>query len=1103
MNSKALRIPLSIAAAGVLAFGFDISLDSDEWQLVGSGMGVDVENLVGTYEDAAGSGCANDAVISAWRFVNDGSTTSWQTRNCYVDTETLGYTLLTNTSNYEGMWVHASSTGGDVTANEVDAADATSLTVYDGWNMLANGDDEIEFDSQTQYALLKDTTNSVKVYRYDDGTWEVWSPNGLSGSYTEADGLEANEGYWVYVDSGKTYSTDLTTGDSSNSLDNDSDYLADNPVDLGGDDVNISDEVTGNAGKKFEFETDIFTESVYVSTDTNSTTAATMLDQNMSNLLTELNASSPTDYKVNPVITTLVQQAQTLYNRVSLKGYISTGIKTQAGTLRSLAIDLNNSINQEKQDGMNISQDIADLNTSYDYLFLASLYATGYDNNLSKYSLYSLDSNITAQQRALNALGKVETYFEMAQDAYDSVVASGADADDIVTAAESLYSLLYDANASQPTGITVSTTTERVKTVNEVNQTVSMVANASFGHLYGSSTETEYYRLTVVIPDVGTLETDVNASTGGKLHQEINSTIQSNTSFTPYLYISGEDSDPTNALGALGIELNITGKTGIGAFTISIASLEDDSNESNDWTASNTGVNSDYDLNLTTVEDYVAFVSGVRKVVKVTVDQTFSAGDEFNITGGELDSTMAIGTGMKEFWDSNLTFTLDSDDIKSTEALTRYAVATRIAKAIDGNESNLTASASGNVVTITTSTLNADSYLLYDDYNGSVPSNSDTNNSREATADFEIEIQVNGIDYNTMLTESDTLVETATQMEVNLTAIVTDDDNTTNKTFSGAETAILYASDTLDAVINGTSSSANAGTVYTDDYARMYWDLEGVSSTTSCSTSAINAIDGWRLPTMSDVISLYDLSDGKVVDTISSASVTSGATNIFTDDTAYIITSATDSGGDYYAVNVSDLDDIITDDGAGSSGETVYITCVADFYDNDSTSAETQFHDYYYYTDVSGSTNRLTQDTTNGYVQDDALSVYWYLAESTAQWSPLSSDGKLSSWSDANTWCTALGYQLPTLSELRSLNLYDIKARYDNAQSTMGLNRSGMFSLDFNDSTIGYWTQTSDSDGNYYIVSPSMDVNYTNMNSWTSAATADDDGYRVICVKAQ
>lgn len=1096
MNSKALRIPLSVAAAGVLAFGFDISLNSDEWQLVGSGKGVDVQNLVGEYLDTAGSGCANNAVISAWRFVNDGSTTTWQTRNCYVDTETLGYTLLTNTNGYEGMWVHASSTGGDVTANDVDADDATEITVYDGWNMLANGDDAITFASQTQYGIFKDTTNSVKVYRYTNGAWEVYSPNGLSGSYTAASGLNANEGYWVYVDSGKTYSTSLTSGNSSNNLDNNSNYLGDSPIDLGGDDVNITDEVAANAGKKFEFETDIFSSTTYTSTDANASTAATMLDQNLSNLLTELNASSPTDYKVNPVLHTLVAQAQTLYNRVSAKGYISSSIKLQAGTAKGLSEDLNNSINEEiRAPGVSTTSAVGDLNTSYDVLNLAGKYATQYDDtNLSLYGFFSLDTNLTAQQKALNALSRVQTYYEMAKTSYDAAVATGGDADDIVTAAESLYTLLYDANASQPTGVAVSTSTERVKTVNETNQTVSFIAGLDRGGNDG--TDYELYRFSLVVPSVGTFETDLNATFGLGLWRELNDTIRSNTSFTSYLYVSGENaSEDTTAAP----EMNITGQPGVGAFTISLASLNNDSNTTNDWSASNTGISDYDDLNLTTNVEYIAPVTGVRKVVKVTVDKTFTAGDEFNITGGELDDKMKVGTGIENFWDDNITFTLDSADIKSTSTLTQYHVATRLAQAIDGNETNLTASASGNVVTITTSTLAGDSAdLLYD---GNITG--DDNGSVLATADFDLEIQVNGIDYNTMLTEAEALRETAYQMETNLTAIVSDEDNGTNVSFKSITTALLYASDTLDTVVNGTASSANAGTVYTDNYARLYWDLEGVTSATGCTSSNINALQGWRLPTISDVISLYDMSTGKIVSTISGASVTSSATNIFADNGTYILTSNTDSTGDYYAVNVSDVDDVITDDGTGSSGETVNISCVADFYDNDNLSASTQFHDYYYYTDLAGTTNRLTKNSSSGYVEDAALGVNWYLAQSTAQWSPMATDGKVSTWSNANSWCSALGYQLPTLAQLRSLNLYDIKARYDNVQATMGLNRSDMFSVDFNDSSIGYWTQSTDGSGNYYVVSPTMDVNYTNMAGWTSSATADGDGYRVICVKAQ
>ena len=75
-------------------------------------------------------------------------------------------------------------------------------------------------------------------------------------------------------------------------------------------------------------------------------------------------------------------------------------------------------------------------------------------------------------------------------------------------------------------------------------------------------------------------------------------------------------------------------------------------------------------------------------------------------------------------------------------------------------------------------------------------------------------------------------------------------------------------------------------------------------------------------------------------------------------------------------------------------------------------------------------------------------------------------------------FCSGLSAADPTQDQLRSLNLYDMK-RYDDGltYASSGLNRADLFEVDFNDSTIGYWTQSTDSSGEYYIIAPTQELN--------------------------
>lgn len=1106
-----VKIPLSLAAAGVVAFGFNLTVTSDEWTMIGSDRGVDITNTIGTY-DANGTtgteGCANNALISAWRFYTDEN--KWRTTNCTFDTTSVGYEEVPDTAGFEGVWVHASSTGGTTTVPEVLAADqaATSMSVTSGWNLMSMGDEDVTFATNSKYSLFLDTSNSVYIYKYDNGTWEVYSPNSFTSTTTTATGLKNYEGFWAYVASAKTY--DNLSTDSSGQIDLDT-GIHDNPDGLGAGTITVDDFPVNNMGALLELPPNRFAPYSYATPDLNVTNTASGVNTYLTYLSNEANATGTTNlylYYIEEAYNRLAGKTaasapttgdisatsndlfQYWYDIINGEAYIASAIKGSAAATRSAIMDLNATLGLISSTAPTTAQD---------YLQKAATDAADYYNNFinsttlqqTVFAAASLDeSNTSAVNAANNAYTEaqeMEASFNNAKTAYQTIDSETTTFKNLVY---STYDLLVEANASQSKQVVWAITTPGVLKQQEVNKTITMkfgtgvagwaenmgsaqirleVYDSSGDNIdaAGGADSTTYLPITTANANLATaIMSDINSTLGDV---DTNGMTGSTTEpYANYVYVSGSNAN----------EINITGRYGVGNFDISLVFT--------DVNNSNYEMDQGSDYNLTIAQTYIAPETSVKQIATFTVLGDYQAGDELNITGGSGDSDMSAGAqhdsnynpetrtlaATPNFLDRNITFKLEDTNIDSSSAsTTRSNVATLLASYLDSNESNLTASASSNVVTVTLSS-------------SSTLDDNDSNNS-SGTA-YDLYTRVNGIDFSEMLRIGQYAKTAATALEDNVSAYVA---GSTGYTFENADDNVSVALNAIESFVTNTGQVD--GTVYQDSVTRLNWHIDAATqatyatASTQCSSSNANQINGWRLPTLLEVVSLYDGSTNAITSTVKGASGSVFQTG------KYVLTSNTDSNGDYYAVSVDGMT-TMTWDGT-TSNSNIVTPCVADFYDNGDSSY--RFNDFYYYTDAAGSTNRLVQGTSN--ITDSVLSVYWE-KKTTATALPAVT---YTDQTQAAAWCSALGMSLPSASQLRSLNLYDMKARYDNNYASGGLNRTNMFPLDFNGSDP-YWTSTDNGSGSYYVIDPTMALDYNNMFNTVNAATGGTAS-RVICVKPQ
>ncbi len=216
---RAIGFPLSlVVAALVSSASADIVLQPDSWYIIGSDRSIDLNNLV-----------AQTAVNSVWTI--ESGTGNWMINSLEYNATELGYDTAEETDPMQGVFVRSSSSGGSITLFETSITPATSFTTQTGWNMLAIGSDDgngttgdgiegvvfpqigntpsYELGKDTGIGLFKDVGVGLRVYGYDPNSgWQIWSPNYVSPrNVTILEGLAKNQGFWAYVEGGRTYST--------------------------------------------------------------------------------------------------------------------------------------------------------------------------------------------------------------------------------------------------------------------------------------------------------------------------------------------------------------------------------------------------------------------------------------------------------------------------------------------------------------------------------------------------------------------------------------------------------------------------------------------------------------------------------------------------------------------------------------------------------------------------------------------------------------------------------------------------------------------------------------------------------------------------------
>lgn len=1094
MTKKIVAIPLSVATAIAIGYAgisgtsgsLTLSINPNEWIIVGSDRGINIESLIGTYK-ADGTGCANPgALVSAWQY--DAQLGKWKTTACTYDPTSMGYELVTSTGGYEGVWLHAGTTGGSgITVNEALAAAAPTITVRPGWNLVSTGSEGVTFSGigvkpTTNYEILKDVNNEVKVYAFQNNVWRVWSPNQLTETPANvATGLSPYEGFWVKVKAQKTYQmVPNSSSTGSGTFDGGTGAPVGSPEE--GTEQTIQKDLTPEEAAETLFlfpSTARFLNHTAANIDSNASRAAIDLVQKVKVVAQEGNSTGATsyDYNLSSAITRWTELNTTstgvatthttpgifqfMYNLVSPNGYIPTTIKGYAATAYTLIKDLNASYNK-----LNSVPGVT--------YYLQDLYTKTVDYNVTVGGLYNdwanFENNNSGKSLSMSKLNSVKATYDLLKAQLSQAETA---AKNIKIAAANLYQALLDENTSQG-GKQVSYVVTQVPNgvTAEQNKTYTFSFPAGFYNDYGGDISTiPSAKLTLTVNGNNynlTIDgTDDNLSdfngTSSSYIQDFNSTIAGNSTFSQYVYVSG------NAMGSNGWELNISGKPGAGDFGLTLSFLDD-----GNTTYYNNIVNkvADWDYNKTVTKEYVPAQPATPQIGTISFPATakYKAGDEFNITFGSVGNGQdnlativwndSVTTTSSNFFEQNISFKISDADIGSSDSQTRQNIAAKIASQINQKESNLTASASGEIVTVQTKQRTDNNSTLY-------------------AAKYEMKIYVNGINYDDMINTAKYVKMAADALENNMSKYVSGEGSSIGKNIKSLDINYSNAYNSMYAVsLGGTTTNA---TVYKDNLTKLYWNATGVASPSACSTTFAGGKVGWRLPTLMEALSLFD-SSGAI-----SSELANMSGNVVLKSGKYILADHNATHG--WRVNLTTLSapTLVQKSSSGAS-----ITCVADYYANGDSSYK--FNDFYYFIDPAGVTSRFSSNIAQGLVVDKVMNISWQRRPGAGAFpTGWTTDGKTTSSEQANTYCAQLNMRLPSQDELRSLNLYFLKAYYANNKS--GNSLSAFFPYDFSLTSGAYWYKDG---SNYGVLNPTADVSKENMFNQTAAGGT---GYKVICVK--
>jgi len=1085
---RLIGIPLSIAAASTIAMAagsFTLnftSSSSDTWQLVGADQGMDISALVGT---AASPGSAASVIQSAWYY--DDVTGAWKVAANTFNPAQVGYTLLTATNPYEGVWMRIKG-GSAASATVSTTTDGTqaSFAVTQGWNLRGVGE-SVSTTSASQlikYPFLNDKTNGILIYTYNIATnaFEVYSPNGFVSTFTgtQFSTINAYEGFWIRVDNTKTYTISDAAASVTASLPV-TDGIIGDPGSLI-DAATLADNTLNNFSTLLKFGPNARLASTSLTSFSGTASTAT------SDLNTTLRSASSQMLTTRDALSLARNSVDTLNAKLSGTGFVSVNsISGPIARIKALVNDLNSSIQAVAGTNRPGDYNLTETNSSSDLGTSGTASQIGMGKYLTFHPLKSdvnttrLDPILLAATQGRDKSSSLSTY----------VQALSANFTELNTTMKDFNTSVWQAANGSDTNATIGIVAADVNASAEVLKVVT----ATMQDINGSHTLILTYNPQVGTPVVATI--DLNSSSDPAVASTLNTVtfpIQSEDNLSVFNAIKNAIALDATMSAALTTgtpntaipnpEMNITGITGVGNFGLTLGH-------------SSTVSPNISEANITETRAYAAAVTGVSQTSSVTFDGVFTGGTQidFNLSAVE-DQTDVHYTG--SLMDTNVTLVLTADK-------TGAEVAALLSTEIDKDTS-----AHGWGDTAINSTSGSKSVST----NGTSGTLTLEANSSFAGTSYTLLVTVDGnILINALATQSDItgpLIYDAVNNYASLTAA------------SGAQSVLNWeanASNFHQAVESYRFATLSVdGTVYTDSGSRLVWDVEEKTSTSACGASNRFNINNWALPTIPELITLYDASTDAMSLTWLNALDFSNAPFTVTPSTGLNLNKvffvSSDGNASATTITVETERRVLSASGMtireyNSTDTSVHMSphCVAQ-------QTSTTDFDEYYNTSRFGAGNTLTNIATTALaslsdadkkVTDSALNIEWERKITVT-----SSTAPYSDYANAEYYCAVLNHggktdwRLPTIEELTSLNLFDIEARYNLTQASTGLNRATLFLYDFNDSS-NYWsTDSVDVNGTAYykVLNPISDVNSTNMFSTTAPATGATDT-RAICVRNQ
>jgi len=1095
---RLIGIPLSIAAASAVAMAnFTLTFTSsasDTWQLVGASQGMDISTLVGS---STTPGSAAAVIESAW-YYND-TNGQWEVAANTFNPAQVGYTLLTATNPYEAVWMRVKG-GSAATAAVSTTTDGTDVafTVSAGWNLRATSE-AISTTSATQlvkYPFLNDKTNGVLVYTYNIATnaFEVYSPNGFVSTFTGTQFTSINEyeGFWIKVSNAKTYTIATAAAAVTASL----------PVTEGiiGDPgslitaAQLADNVINNFSTLLKFgpETRLSATSL---TSYSGTPSSAMTEFN-----TTMRSASQHVLDTRDDVITALRSVDDLVVQLSATGFVSTAtIAGPTAKVQTLIADVNSSIYAISGLGQPSDFNLTETNgTAVGAIdgFNANGAKSATSIGLNAYLTFHpttgaanvtrLDPILLEATKSRDKSSSLSTYLQALSTNFVELNSTMKDLNTTINAAANgsevnatVSIAAADVNA---TSEVLQVSTIRMNDLNETHiltLTFSRAGSSTYPPLTidlnqtvaGTNMVTSPETVTLPIPSNGNPDaTDSNLSILNAIGNAI-----AGSSFGSLVTVGTS----TVGLNVGTAELNITGVASTGTFGLAFTTAK-----------AGGGAIGGAELNTTIPVTYNAAVTGRSQTTTLTFDGQFRGGDQIdlNITNIEDHTNEHYSGGLM---DTNVTLILTGDKT--------------------GSE----------VATLLAAEINSDT---------TIHGFGDPANSSDTTGSISVSNNLITLDANdTFIGTGYTMILTVNG-NAGLAALATQASTTAANVYTATADYSVLTGATASSVLSWESNASNFhqavegirftslsvdGTVYTDSASRLVWDVEEKTSLTGCSASNRYNINSWKLPTVTELLSLYDASTNAMSLTWLNALTFTGpiftitpsaGTNL---DKLFFVSK--DGNVSNSAITVSTERRVV-----GASGMTIREYNATDTTVHMSTHCvaqqiNTTSFDEYYNTNRFGTNNTLTDLSSTALsaltdadrrVTDSALGIEWERKTTVT-----SSTGAYDTFANAEYYCAILNHggktdwRLPTIEELTSLNLFDIEARYNLTHTSTGLNRSTLFLYDFNDSS-NYWSNDLNNTDNYRVINPAGDVSYTNMFGTTSPSTGATNT-RVICVRNQ